>query len=81
MGHLLSTTLAFFTPQSGGSPNANQIDSLYKILLVIALVIFVAVMGAMVYALVRFRARKGVVAGPDPRQHAPGGRLDGRPRP
>jgi cytochrome c oxidase subunit II len=52
--------LAFFTPESGGSPNANQIDSLYKILLVIALVIFVAVMGAMVYALVRFRARRGV---------------------
>jgi cytochrome c oxidase subunit 2 len=58
---LLSTALAFFTPQSG-SPNANEIDSLYKILLVIALVIFVAVMGAMVYALVRFRARKGVAA-------------------
>ena len=61
MGHLLSTTLAFFTPQSGGSPNADQIDNLYKILLVIALVIFVAVMGAMTYALVRFRARRGVV--------------------
>ena len=61
MGQLLSTTLAFFTPESGGSPNANQIDSLYKILLVIALVIFVAVLGAMGYALVRFRARKGAV--------------------
>jgi cytochrome c oxidase subunit 2 len=59
LGQLLPTTLAFFTPQSGGSPNANQIDSLYKILLVIALVIFAAVMGAMIYALVRFRARKG----------------------
>jgi cytochrome c oxidase subunit 2 len=61
LGHAISTTLAFFTPQSGGSPNANQIDSLYKILLVIALVIFVLVLGAMVYALVRFRARKGAV--------------------
>ncbi|HXD55957.1 MAG TPA: cytochrome c oxidase subunit II [Solirubrobacteraceae bacterium] len=61
MGQLLSTTLAFFTPESGGSPNANQIDSLYKILLVIALVIFVAVLGAMAYALVKFRARKGAV--------------------
>ena len=58
MGHLLPTTLAFFTPQSGGSSNADQIDSLYKILLVIALVIFVAVMGAMIYALVKFRARR-----------------------
>ena len=51
--------LAFFTPQSGGSPNANQIDSLYKITLCIALVIFVLVEGSLAYALVRFRARKG----------------------
>ena len=58
---MISTTLAFFTPQSGGSPNANQIDSLYKITLYIALVIFVVVEGALFYALVRFRARKGVV--------------------
>ncbi len=54
-------TLAFFTPLSGGSQNANEIDSLYKILLVIALVIFVAVMGALIYAMVKFRARKGAV--------------------
>ncbi len=62
MGHLISTALAFFTPQSGGSPNANQIDSLYKITLYIALVIFVAVEGGLVYALLKFRKRKGVVA-------------------
>jgi cytochrome c oxidase subunit II len=54
--------LAFFTPQSGGSPNANQIDSLYKITLVIAIVIFAAVVGALLYAMIRFRARKGNVA-------------------
>jgi cytochrome c oxidase subunit 2 len=59
LGHLLPTTLAFFTPQSGGSPNADQIDSLYKITLYIALVIFVAVEGGLVYALVKFRKRKG----------------------
>ena len=63
MGHLtLPATLAFFTPESGGSPNANNIDSLYKIILVIALVIFVAVIGALCYALIKFRARKGAVA-------------------
>ena len=62
MGQLVSAALAFFTPQSGGSPNANEINSLYKIELVIALVIFVAVEGALLYALVRFRARKGAVA-------------------
>jgi cytochrome c oxidase subunit 2 len=61
LGHPLLSTLAFFTPRSGGSPNANQINSLYKIELVIALVIYVAVMGALIYALVRFRARKGAV--------------------
>ncbi len=62
MSHLLPPTLAFFTPQSGGSPNADQIDSLYKIVLYAALVIFVFVEGALGYALWRFRARKGAVA-------------------
>jgi cytochrome c oxidase subunit 2 len=60
LGHLAST-LAFFTPQSGGSPNANHIDSLYKITLVIALVIFALVEGGLLYALIRFRKRKGAV--------------------
>lgn len=66
MTHLLATTLAatsaFFTPQSGGSPNADNIASLYKIVLVIALVIFVAVVAGLSYAMVKFRARKGVTA-------------------
>ncbi len=61
MGHLLTATLAFFTPQSGGSPNANNINSLYKITLYIALVIFVLVEGGLAYTLIRFRARKGAV--------------------
>jgi cytochrome c oxidase subunit 2 len=61
LGHLLPSTLAFFTPQSGGSPNANEIDSLYKIILVVALVVFVGVEGALAYALVRFRKRRGAV--------------------
>jgi cytochrome c oxidase subunit 2 len=62
LGHLLSATLAFFTPQSGGSANADQINNLYKIALYIALVIFVLVEGGLLYALIRFRARKGAVA-------------------
>jgi cytochrome c oxidase subunit 2 len=61
LGHLASATLAFFTPQSGGSSNANQIDSLYKITLVIALVIFALVEAGLLYALIRFRARRGGV--------------------
>jgi cytochrome c oxidase subunit 2 len=60
--HLLTTPLAFFAPRSGGSPNANEIDSLYKITLVIALIIFFAVEGALAYALIKFRKRKGAVA-------------------
>ena len=62
LSHLLATSLAFFTPQSGGSPNANSIDGLYKVTLYVALVIFVLVEGALGYALYRFRARKGTVA-------------------
>jgi cytochrome c oxidase subunit 2 len=62
LSHLLPTTLAFFTPQSGGSPNANEINDLYKIVLYVGLVIFIGVEGALAYALYRFRARKGAVA-------------------
>jgi cytochrome c oxidase subunit II len=62
LGHLVPSTLAFLTPQSGGSPNANQIDNLYEITLYIALVIFILVEGALAYALVKFRKRKGAVA-------------------
>lgn len=62
LGQLLHTTLAFFTPAKGASPNAQQIDTLYKITLYVAIVIFVAVEGALAYALIRFRKRKGAVA-------------------
>jgi cytochrome c oxidase subunit II len=50
------------TPESGGSPNADEIDSLYKLILAVAVVIFVGVEGALIYSLVKFRARKGAVA-------------------
>ncbi len=61
LGLLLPLIPAFFTPRSGGSAQANEIDSLYKVELVIALIIFVAVEGALLYAMVRFRKRKGAV--------------------
>jgi cytochrome c oxidase subunit 2 len=55
--------LAFrITPLSGHSPNANRINTLYIVTLVFALIIFVAVEGALAYAVLRFRARKGAVA-------------------
>jgi cytochrome c oxidase subunit 2 len=49
------------TPQSGGSPNADDIDTLYKIVLAVAIVIFVGVEGALLYSLVKFRATKDAV--------------------
>jgi cytochrome c oxidase subunit 2 len=62
MRHLAPQLLAFFTPQSGGSPNADEIDSLYKIVLYLAVVIFIGVVGTLCYALYKFRARRGHVA-------------------
>jgi cytochrome c oxidase subunit II len=52
----------FVTPKSGGSPNADQIASLYKIILYIAAVVFVVVEGALIYSVFRFRAKKSRVA-------------------
>jgi cytochrome c oxidase subunit 2 len=52
----------FITPKSGGSPNADQIRSLYMIILYIAAVVFVLVEGALVYSVYRFRAKKVRVA-------------------
>jgi cytochrome c oxidase subunit II len=50
-----------FTPESGGSPQADSIDTLYKIILGVAAVVFFGVEGVLVYSLVRFRARKDAV--------------------
>ena len=50
-----------WTPESGGTPNADSIDTLYKIILGVAAVVFVGVEGALVYSMVRFRARKDAV--------------------
>ncbi|MGI8946264.1 MAG: cytochrome c oxidase subunit II [Thermoleophilaceae bacterium] len=54
-----------FTPESGGSPNADDIDSLYKITLYVGILIFLIVEGALIWTLVRHRARRG---GPEPAQ-------------
>src|SRR5207245_942063 len=48
-----------FTPESGGSPNANDIDTLYKITLYVAIVIFLLVESTLIWSLVRHRARRG----------------------
>ena len=51
-----------FTPESGGSPNADDIDTLYKLIAILALIVFVAVEGGLIWALLKFKARRGAVA-------------------
>ena len=48
-----------FTPESGGSPNADDIDTLYKITTYVGLVIFLIVEGTLLWSLFRYRARRG----------------------
>jgi cytochrome c oxidase subunit II len=50
------------TPESGGSPNANDIDTLYKLTLYIGIVIFLLVEGTLIWSLVKYRARRGGTA-------------------
>ncbi|MGH2762197.1 MAG: cytochrome c oxidase subunit II [Thermoleophilaceae bacterium] len=47
-----------FTPESGGSPNADDIDTLYKLALYVAIVIFLIVEGTLIWALVKYRGRR-----------------------
>ena len=59
---LIAAPAAFadaFTPESGGSPNADDIDTLYKITLYIGIVIFLLVWGTLIWSLVKYRARRG----------------------
>jgi cytochrome c oxidase subunit 2 len=51
-----------WSPESGGSPNADKIDTLYWIVFILGVVVFVGVMGALLYSIIKFRARKGAVA-------------------
>jgi cytochrome c oxidase subunit II len=51
-----------FTPESGGSQNADEIATLYKIVLAIAVVILLIVEGTLGWCLVKYRARKGRTA-------------------
>jgi cytochrome c oxidase subunit II len=47
------------TPESGGSQQAEDIDTLYKLALYIGLVVFLIVEGTLIWSLVRYRARRG----------------------
>jgi cytochrome c oxidase subunit II len=59
------------TPESGGSQNADDIDTLYKVALYIALVIFLIVEGTLIWSLVRYRARRGGPAAAQIRGNTP----------
>jgi cytochrome c oxidase subunit II len=62
---LALATTAFgdaFSPESGGSPNADKIDTLYWLVMVVAIIVFLGVEGALFYSLFKFRARRGAVA-------------------
>jgi cytochrome c oxidase subunit II len=52
----------WFLPESDGSPNADAIRTLYILIAIIALVIFVAVEGLLIWSMVKYRARRGRVA-------------------
>ena len=65
VGALMFSPAAFagwFLPQSDGSPNADGIRTLYILIALIGLVIFVGVEGLLIYSMVKYRARKGRVA-------------------
>ncbi len=47
------------TPESGGSPNADDIDTLYKITFYIGVAIFLLVWGTLGWSLVKYRAKRG----------------------
>jgi cytochrome c oxidase subunit 2 len=54
-----SASANWISPETGGSPNADAIHSLYMILLITGLVVFFLVEGLLVYTLWRFRASRG----------------------
>jgi cytochrome c oxidase subunit II len=48
-----------FVPESGGSPNADEIAGLYKLVLVVAVIVLVGVEGTLLYTIIKFRKKKG----------------------
>jgi cytochrome c oxidase subunit II len=51
--------LGFLSPPSGHSPNADDLNTLYWVMLVIGLVLVVAINGALVALAMRFRSARG----------------------
>ena len=51
-----------FFPEKGGSENADKIWTLYLLIFILAWIVFIGVAGALLWAMIKFRARKGMVA-------------------
>jgi cytochrome c oxidase subunit II len=49
-------------PESGGSPNADSIKTLYILVFCLGLVIWIGVEGVILWSLIRYRAKRGRVA-------------------
>ena len=59
MGTASNILAGILIPERGGSPNADDIAGLYTLILVMAAVIFVGVEGALIWFMVKFRAKRG----------------------
>ncbi len=62
MPSALHTLAGILLPESGPSKNANDIAELYALILVMATIVFFGVEGALLWFLIRFKARRGRVA-------------------
>jgi cytochrome c oxidase subunit II len=51
--------LAFLSPPSGHSPNADDLNTLYWVMLVVGLVLLIAINGALIALAMRFRSERG----------------------
>jgi cytochrome c oxidase subunit 2 len=56
-----AASAGLITPEHGGSPNADDINTLYIFILAVAIVVFVGVEGLLLYSVIKFKARKGAV--------------------
>jgi cytochrome c oxidase subunit 2 len=56
-----AASAGLITPEHGGSPNADDINTLYVFTLVVALIVFFGVEGVLLYSVIKFKARKGAV--------------------
>jgi cytochrome c oxidase subunit II len=63
--HALGLLASALAPKQSTSPNAHSIHTLYVIVEIIAVPIFLLVEGTLIYSLVKFRRRRG---GPEPLQ-------------